>query len=95
MRKLAKQIALFWSHDDTGYLVKYFHPNPRTGSKLNKVLGLDQKNSSPRTGSKLIQYSEYSYEMSFQIRKLGLDQISSPRSLFHSKAKPRNKENKR
>ena len=24
MRKLAKQIALFWSHDDTEYLVKYF-----------------------------------------------------------------------
>ena len=32
MRKLAKQIAFFWSHDDTGYLVNYFHP----------VLGLDQ-----------------------------------------------------
>ena len=76
MRKLAKQIALFWSHDDTGYLVKYFDPRPRTGSKL-------------------IQYSEYSYEMSFQIRKLGLDQVSSPRSLFQSSASPRNGTNSR
>ena len=71
MRKLAKQIALVWSHDDTGYL-------------HGEIFS-----SSPRTGSKLIQYSEYSYEMSFQIRKRRLDQISSRRSLFHSEAKPR------
>ena len=71
MRKLSKQVALFWTHDDTRYLVKYFH-------------------SSPRTGSKLIQYSEYSYEMSFQIRKRGLGQILSPRSFFQSSASPRN-----
>ena len=23
MRKLANHVTLFWSHDDTGYLVKY------------------------------------------------------------------------
>ena len=32
MRKLANHIALFCSHDNTGYLVKYIDP----------VLGLDQ-----------------------------------------------------
>ena len=32
MRRLAKQIALFWSHDDIGYLPNYFR----------QVLGLDQ-----------------------------------------------------
>ena len=33
MRKLANHVTLFWSHDDTGYLVKSTDP----------VLGLDQK----------------------------------------------------
>ncbi len=32
MRKLANSVALFWSHDDAGYLVTYTDP----------VLGLDQ-----------------------------------------------------
>jgi hypothetical protein len=35
MSKLANHIALFCSHDNTGYLVKYIDP----------VLGLDQNNS--------------------------------------------------
>ncbi len=26
MRKLTNHITLFWSHDDTGYLVKYTDP---------------------------------------------------------------------
>ncbi len=32
MRKLANHVTLFWSHDDTGYLVKY----------TDQVLGLSQ-----------------------------------------------------
>ena len=44
MNKLANHIALFCSHDNTGYLVKYIDP----------ILGLDQNLLSPWTGSKLI-----------------------------------------
>jgi hypothetical protein len=48
MSKLANHIALFWSHDNTGYLVKYIDPVLyTTGSKLIQSLP-------PWTGSKLI-----------------------------------------
>jgi hypothetical protein len=44
MSKLAYHIALFCSHDNTAYLVKY----------IDSVPGLDQNWFSPWTGSKLI-----------------------------------------
>ena len=40
MRKLANHVTLFWSHDYTGFLVKYTAPDqnyfnsPRTGPTL-------------------------------------------------------------
>jgi hypothetical protein len=37
MSKFANHIALFCSHDNTGYLVKYIDP-----VKINSVLELDQ-----------------------------------------------------
>ena len=69
MRNLAKQIGLFWSHDDTGYLVNYFH----------LVLGLDHNEIKSLTESKLIKYSEYSYEVIVQTRVGGLLPISKHR----------------
>jgi hypothetical protein len=42
MSKLANHIALFCSHDNTGYLMKYI--DPVLGLvKINSVLGLDEK----------------------------------------------------
>jgi hypothetical protein len=57
MSKLANPIALFCSHDNTGYLVKYIDP----------VLGLDKNQFTS------LQVVIYSHEMSFQILQFGLD----------------------
>ena len=41
MSKLATRIALFCSHDNTGYLVKYIDPVLGL-DQINSILGLDQ-----------------------------------------------------
>ena len=74
MKKLAKQIALFWPRVDIGYLGKlqygYRYENPGCMQGFDPVLGLDQINS--------VLGLDHSYEMSFQILKLRLDQWTGP-----------------
>ena len=50
-----EELALFWSHDDTGYLVKYFDPVPGLDQNYFKSKDWIKIISSPRTGSKLFQ----------------------------------------